>query len=156
MPTPITEIIHEGLTAIGLDVAFLMVEFGSMVEQLTATYDWQAMVVGLTGSPDPYGGMTVWHSSEDLHLWYPNQPEPATDWEAEIDELYIAGSRELDHEQRVLHYWDAQAIDAENVPLIYTTLIERLGAVRNVFGNYTPTLYGYWDLRYLYRTDLDG
>ena len=39
------------------------------------------------------------------------------------------------------------------MPLIYTTLGERLGAVRNVFGNTTPTLYGYWDVRYLYRTD---
>ena len=149
----ITGIIHEGMTAIGLDVDFQIVEFGTMVTQLTATYDWEALVVGLTGSPDPFGGMTVWHSGEGLHLWYPNQPEPATEWEAEIDELYIAGSRELDHEQRVQHYWDAQAIVAEHVPLIYTTQSERLGAVRNVFGNYTPTLYGYWDLRYLYRTD---
>jgi len=149
----ITGIIHEGMTAVGLDVDFQTVEFGSMVAQLTATYDWEAMVVGLTGSPDPFGGMTVWHSGEGLHLWYPNQPEPATEWEAEIDELYIAGSKELDHEQRVQHYWDAQAIVAENVPLIYTTQGERLGAVRNVFGNYTPTLYGYWDLRYLFRTD---
>ncbi|MYH97368.1 MAG: hypothetical protein F4129_12780 [Acidimicrobiia bacterium] len=149
----ITGIIHEGMVAIGLDVDFQIVEFGAMVDQLTATYDWEAMVVGLTGSPDPFGGMTVWHSGEDLHLWHPNQPEPATEWEAKIDELYIAGSRELDYEQRVQHYWDAQAIVAENVPLIYTTQSERLGAVRNVFGNYTPTLYGYWDLRYLYRTD---
>ena len=149
----ITGIVHEGMTAIGLDVDFQIVEFGSMVAQLTATYDWEALVVGLTGSPDPFGGMTVWHSGEGLHLWYPNQPEPATEWEAKIDELYIAGSKELDHEQRVQHYWDAQAIVAENVPLIYTTQAERLGAVRNVFGNYTPTLYGYWDLRYLFRTD---
>ena len=149
----ITGIIHEGMTAIGLDVDFRTVDFGDMVTQLTATYDWEAIVVGLTGSPDPFGGMTVWHSGEGLHLWHPNQPEPATEWEAEIDELYIAGSKELDHEQRVQHYWDAQAIVAENVPLIYTTQSERLGAVRNVFGNTTPTLYGYWDLRYLYRTD---
>ncbi len=149
----ITGIIHEGMTSIGLDVDFRTVDFGDMVAQLTSTYDWEAMVVGLTGSPDPFGGMTVWHSGEGLHLWYPNQPEPATEWEAEIDELYIAGSKELDHEQRVQHYWDAQAIVAENVPLIYTTQSERLGAVRNVFGNYTPTLYGYWDLRYLFRTD---
>ena len=149
----ITGIIHGGMTAVGLDVDFRIVDFGDMVAQLTATYDWQAMVVGLTGSPDPFGGMTVWHSGEGLHLWHPNQPEPATEWEAEIDELYIAGSKELDHEQRVQHYWDAQAIVAENVPLIYTTQGERLGAVRNVFGNTTPTLYGYWDLRYLYRTD---
>ena len=149
----ITDIIHEGMTAVGLDVDFQIVEFGAMVAQLTDTYDWEALVVGLTGSPDPFGGMTVWHSGEDLHLWHPNQPEPATQWEAEIDELYIAGSKELDHEQRVQHYWDAQEIVAENVPLIYTTQSERLGAVRNVFGNYTPTLYGYWDLRYLFRTD---
>ena len=149
----ITGIIHEGMTAIGLDVDFRTVDFGDMVAQLTATFDWEAMVVGLTGSPDPFGGMTVWHSGEGLHLWHPNQPEPATEWEAEIDELYIAGSKELDHEQRVQHYWDAQAIVAENVPLIYTTQSERLGAVRNVFGNTTPTLYGYWDLRFLYRTD---
>ncbi len=149
----ITGIIHEGMTAVGLDVDFQIVDFGDMVAQLTATYDWEALVVGLTGSPDPFGGMTVWHSGEGLHLWHPNQPEPATEWEAKIDELYIAGSRELDHEQRVQHYWDAQAIVAENVPLIYTTQSERLGAVRNVFGNYTPTLYGYWDLRYLFRTD---
>ncbi len=149
----IAGIIHEGMTAVGLDVDFRIVDFGDMVAQLTATYDWQAMVVGLTGSPDPFGGMTVWHSGEGLHLWHPNQPEPATEWEAKIDELYIAGSRELDHEQRVQHYWDAQTIVAENVPLIYTTQSERLGAVRNVFGNTTPTLYGYWDLRYLYRTD---
>lgn len=51
-------------------------------------------------------------------------------------------------------YREAQAIAAENVPLIYTTLSERLGAVRNVFGDTTPTLYGYWDIRYLYRTEL--
>ena len=89
----ITGIIHEGMAAIGLEVDFRIVDFGDMVAQLTATYDWEAMVVGLTGSADPFGGMTVWHSGEGLHLWHPNQPEPATEWEAEIDELYIAGSR---------------------------------------------------------------
>ena len=41
------------------------------------------------------------------------------------------------------------------MPLIYTTLSERLSAVRNIFGNTTPTLYGLYDVRYLYRTDSD-
>jgi hypothetical protein len=53
----------------------------------------------------------------------------------------------------VEYYHRAQEIAAENVPVIYTTLSERLGAVRNVFGNLTPTLYALWDSRYLYRTD---
>ena len=113
------------------------------------------MIVGLTGGTEPHFGMGVWHSSEALHLWHPNQDEPATEWEAEIDALYIQGYQELNHERRVEHYHRAQAIVAEQLPLIYTTLSERLTAVRNVFGNTTPTLYGLWDVRYVYRTDLN-
>ena len=63
-------------------------------------------------------------------------------------------SRELDRGKRIELYHRAQEIDAENVPLIYTTLSERLSAIRNVFGNVAPTLYGLFDTRYLYRTDL--
>ena len=149
----VTAIIHEGMLALGLNVEFRLLEFGELVGQLTATYEWEAMVIGLTGGTDPYSGIVVWHSSEALHLWYPFQPEPATTWEAEIDDLYIRGSQELDHEIRLTHYHRAQEIVAENLPLIYTTHAERIAAVRNVFGNSTPTLYGLWDVRYLYRTD---
>ena len=94
------------------------------------------------GGIDPYSGIVLWHSSEDLHLWYPNQPQPATDWEAQIDELYIKASQELDHAKRVEYYHRAQEIVAENVPIVYTVLGERITAVRNVFGNTTATLYG--------------
>ena len=147
-------IISRGMEQIGLKVDLQLIEFGDLVSQLTASYDWEAMVIGLTGGTEPHGGITVWHSSENLHLWNPNQPQPATEWEAEIDELYIKGSQELDRAKRIGHYLRAQEIAAENVPLIYTTLSERLNAVRNVFGNLTPTLYAVWDIRYLYRTDL--
>ena len=148
------EIIHQGLTAIGIGADYQLIDFGVLVGQLVSTYDWEAMIIGFTGGSDPHSGIGFWHTSEALHLWYPNQPEPATAWEAEIDELYIKASQELDRDQRVAYYHRAQAIAAENVPVIYTTLSERLTAVRNVFGNTTPTLYGLWDIRYLYRTDL--
>ena len=147
------ELIHQGLSDIGLNVDYQLVEFGDLVSQLTATYDWEAMIISFTGGPDPYSGISFWHSGEGLHLWYPNQPEPATEWEARIDELYIMASRELDRDKRVDLYHQAQQIASDNVPVIYTTLSERLTAVRNVFGNTTPTLYGLWDVRYLYRTD---
>ena len=113
----------------------------------------ETIVIGFTGGPDPYSGITFWHSTEALHLWHPNQATPATKWEAQIDELYVTASQELLHRNRVELYHKAQEIAAENVPVIYTTLQERLSAVRNVFGNTTPTLYGLWDIRYLYRTD---
>ena len=148
-----SQIIQKGLTKIGVQANYEAIEFGDLVGQLTASYDWEAIVIGLTGGTEPHGGINVWHSSESLHMWNPNQEEPATDWEAEIDNLYIIGSQELDRAKRVEHYHSAQAIAAENMPVIYTTLSERLTAVRNVFGNTTPTLYGIWDIRYLYRTD---
>ena len=147
------EIVHEGMGEIGLKVDYRLIEFGDLVGQLTATYDWEAMIIGFTGGPEPHGGITFWHSAEGLHLWYPNQPQPATEWEAEIDELYVKGSQELVRARRFEYYHRAQEIGAENVPVIYTTLSERLGAVRGVFGNVTPTLYGLWDVRYLYRTN---
>ena len=149
-----TEVIHEGLEAIGLAVDYRAIEFGEMVGQLTRTYDWETMVIGFTGSPEPHNSINLWHSSGSLHLWHPNQESPATDWEAEIDALFVSAGQELDHDERVARYHRIQEIVAENVPLVYTTVPERLTAVRNVFGNTTPTLFGIWDVRYLYRTDL--
>lgn len=150
----IGKIIQQDLEEIGIKADFRLIEFDELEDQLTSYYDWEAVIVALSGGPDPHGGITVWHSSEGLHLWHPNQPQPATDWEAEIDSLYVRASQELDRGERVALYHRAQEIAAENVPLIYTTRSERLTAVRNVFGNTTPTLYGLWDIRYLYRTDL--
>ena len=147
-------IISRGMEQIGIKVDYQLIEFGDLVSQLTTSYDWEAIIIGFTGGTEPHGGITFWHSSENLHLWHPNQPQPATDWEAEIDELYVKGSQELDRAKRFDYYLRAQEIAAENVPVIYTTLSERLSAVRNVFGNLTPTLYAVWDTRYLYRTDL--
>ncbi len=147
------ELVQQGMEDVGLKVDYQLIEFGDLVDQLLSTYDWEAMIIGFTGGTDPYSGISFWHSGEGLHLWYPNQPEPATEWEARIDELYVMASQELDHEKRVDLYHEAQAIAAENVPVIYTTLSERLTAVRNVFGNTTPTIYGLWDMRYLYRLD---
>ena len=146
-------IIQQGLTDIGIETNYELIEFGDLVNRLTSSYAWEAIVIGFTGGPDPHSAISFWHSSEPLHLWNPNQMEPATAWEAEIDDLYIRASQEQNHQERVRLYHRAQEIAAENVPVIYTTHSERLSAVRNVFGNTTPTLYGLWDTRYLYRTD---
>ena len=149
----VTAIIHDGMLELGLNVSFEQPEFGQLVNQLVSTFDWEAIVIGYGGTPDPHDGIALWHSSESLHLWYPNQPAPATAWEAELDDLYVRASQELDREQRILLYHRAQEIVADHVPVIFTSHPERLNAVRNVFGNFSPTIHGLWDIRYLYRTD---
>ena len=146
-------LIEQGMEDVGLQVDYRPLGWGDLVSRLSATYEWDAVIIGFTGGPDPHGNFGLWHSSGGFHLWHPNQAQPATDWEAEIDDLYVRASQELNHDRRVALYHRAQAIASENVPLIYTTLSERVTAVRNVFGNTTATLYGLWDTRYLYRTD---
>ena len=150
----VLEIIQAGLARIGIEAGIDVIEFGEIVEQLTSTYDWETILIGFGGGSEPHFSIGFWHSSESLHLWNPNQSEPATTWEAEIDALFIRAGQELDREQRVRHYHLAQEIAADHAPVVYTTHSERLSAVRNVFGNLTPTLFGLWDIRYVYRTDL--
>ena len=150
----VLQIIQAGLARIGIQGDIEEVEFGVLVDQLTDSYDWETILIGFGSGSEPHFGIGFWHSGEALHLWHPNQSEPATTWEAEIDSRFIRASQELDHEQRVRHYHEAQEIAADHAPVVYTTHSERLTAVRNVFGNLTPTLFGLWDIRYVYRTDL--
>lgn len=150
----VLEIIQAGLMQIGIQGDIEVIEFREIVDQLTNSYEWESVLIGFGGASEPHFSIGFWHSSESLHLWNPNQSEPATTWEAEIDSLFIQASQELNHEQRVRLYHQAQAIAADHAPVAYTTHSERLTAVRNVFGNLTPTLFGIWDVRYVYRTDL--
>ena len=114
-------IIQDGLEDVGIAADFQLIEFGVLVAQLTSSYEWDAIVVGFSEGPDPQSGIGFWHSSGDLHIWHPNQQQPATTWEADVDDLYITASQELDEDERVSLYHRAQEIAAENLPIIFTT-----------------------------------
>jgi peptide/nickel transport system substrate-binding protein len=138
----IAEIIRKDLERLGMRVHFTPLEFNTLVTKLTSTYDWDAIIIGLTGGIEPHFGKNVWHSSGHLHMWYPNQPAPATSWEKEIDRIFDLGVQELDRNKRKALYDRWQKIVSENLPLIYTVLPASMYAVRNKFGNLYPTAYG--------------
>ncbi len=143
-------IIKQDLARIGIRVNLRFLEFNTLVSQLTSTYDWEAIVIGFTGGVEPHYGINFWHSGERLHLWFPNQEEPATEWERRIDELFVSGSRELEHDKRVAIYREFQQVASDNVPVVYTALAERITALRNRFANVTPTLFELFDVRRLH------
>jgi len=138
----IAAIIRSDLEKIGMKVNFKSMEFNTLVGKLTSTFEWEAIVLGLTGGIEPHFGKNVWTSAGQLHMWYPRQETPATAWEKRIDEIFIAGVQELDEDNRKILYDEYQQIVADNVPLIYTVLSARITAVRNKFGNLKPTNYG--------------
>ncbi len=138
----IASIIRRDLEKLGMKVNFLSLEFNTLVSKLNATFEWDAIILGLTGGIEPHFGKNVWNSNGQLHLWYPQQESPATEWERRIDEIFLEGVQELDENKRKEYYDEFQTIVATELPVIYTVLDARLSAVRNKFGNLQPTNYG--------------
>ncbi|HEX9780365.1 MAG TPA: ABC transporter substrate-binding protein [bacterium] len=138
----IANLIRKDLERLGFKVHFTQLEFNALVTKLNATYDWDAIIIGLTGGIEPHFGKNVWHSSGHLHMWHPRQPEPAAPWEAEIDRIFDRAVQELDPAARKALYDRWQVIVAEELPVIYTVLPPALTAVRDRFGNLRPTAFG--------------
>jgi len=138
----IASIIRHDLEELGMKVQLQPLEFNTLVGKLTSTFDWGAIVLGLTGGIEPHFGKNVWTSDGQLHMWNPQQEKPATDWEKRIDDLFTLGVQELNEDKRKVIYDEYQDIVSERLPVIYTVLSARLAAVRNKFGNLKPTNYG--------------
>ncbi len=138
----IAAIIRHDLERLGMKVNFLALEFNNLVSRLVSTYEWDAVILGLTGGIEPHFGKNVWHSSGQLHMWNPRQEEPATDWEQRIDRIFEEAVQELDEARRKELYDEWQEIVSDNLPVVYTVLPANIIAVRNIFGNLQPTSYG--------------
>ncbi|HLF18584.1 MAG TPA: ABC transporter substrate-binding protein [Candidatus Omnitrophota bacterium] len=138
----IAAIIRYDLEKLGMKVNFQSLEFNTLVSKLTSSFDWEAVVLGLTGGTEPHFGKNVWTSDGQLHMWNPQQSGPATSWEKHIDELFNLGVQELQEDKRKKYYDEFQEIVAQELPVIYTVLSANLVAVRNKFGNLDPTNYG--------------
>jgi peptide/nickel transport system substrate-binding protein len=133
---------HDWHDRLGLNVHVEKRELDAIIERLRATFDWDAMLMGFTGSPEPNDAASLLRSSGPLHVWFPNQPKPATDWEAEIDQLLDTGARSLDLETRRQAYWRIQAILVERLPIIQTVRPLRYSAASTALENYLPTVWG--------------
>ena len=135
-------IIRSDLERLGMKVNLVPVEFNTLVNKLMASFDWDMVMIGLTGGVEPHFGQNVWASSGGLHLWNPRQIKPATPWERRIDEIYDQGAEELDENKRKVLYDEFQRIVADELPVIYTVLNTDMYAVRNKFGNLKPSVNG--------------
>jgi len=131
-------IIREDLERLGLTVNFTPKEFNAVVTSLTQTSDYDAILVGLTGSRDPYTSRQVWMSSGRMHMWYPLQGKPSTSWEKEIDDIFEQAMREVDQRRRRELYNRWQVLAAEYLPFIFTVIPDFLSAGWNDLGNFDP------------------
>lgn len=141
-------ILKEDWTKLGMRVNYRPLDFTTLVEKIDHTFDWDAILIGFTGTTEPNNGANLLRSSGNLHLWNPNQSEPATPWEADIDRLLEQGSREIDVHKRQQYYWRIQEILHEQLPMIETVRQTQFLAYKTFLENYRATVWG------LYRPEL--
>jgi peptide/nickel transport system substrate-binding protein len=135
-------ILKEDWTKLGLKVNYRPLDFATLVEKLSVNYEWDAMVMGFTGGVEPHNGTNLLRSSGNLHLWHPNQKQPATEWEAEIDREIERGTRELDEKKRPQHYWRIQEILHRELPMIQLVRQQRFIAAKSYLTDFEPTVWG--------------
>jgi len=68
---------------------------------------------------DPAMNLDFWLSSGSRHVWNPRQLKPATDWEAQIDQLMMKQAATFDRVERVQLFADAQRVFDSHLPAIY-------------------------------------
>jgi len=144
----ICSILKEDWSKLGMKVNYRPLDFTALVEKIDNTFDWDAILIGFTGTSDPNNSANLLRSSGNLHVWNPGQPKPATSWEADIDRLLDQGSRELEVQKRRSYYWQIQEILHQELPMIETVRQTQFVAYKSMLQNFRPTVWG------LYRPEL--
>ncbi|HLW51816.1 MAG TPA: ABC transporter substrate-binding protein [Candidatus Angelobacter sp.] len=145
--------IQQDLKKIGIQLNVVTLDFNSLLERITQSYNYEACLLGnMNADLDPSSIRTAWESWGEEHQWNPKQKTPATAWEAEIDSLLHAEGASVDRRTRK-QYWDKiQKIAWEQEPFIYLVNKDTLVAISPLVKNAQPSFLRpqtYWNIEEL-------
>lgn len=136
-------VFKENMAELGIDVELQFLDFNTIITKTSDAFDYEACMLGLGGgAPDPYAGKDILMSGGRMHFWNPQQPKPATEWEARVDELMRNVGRYTDVEKRKEYFNEVQAILAEQQPFIFLVSPKDYVGYRNRWQNIDPTPLG--------------
>ncbi|HVI07597.1 MAG TPA: ABC transporter substrate-binding protein [Candidatus Binatia bacterium] len=146
-------LIQDDLQKIGVHVNVVTLDFPSLIERMTQTFDYEAILLGLTNVDlDPDGEMNVWLSSAENHQWNPQQKTPETPWEAQIDQLMRAQASASDARRRKEAFDRVQEIVVEQKPFIFLINKNALSAVSPAVHGAAPVILWpqtFWNAEWL-------
>jgi peptide/nickel transport system substrate-binding protein len=112
-------LLQEQFRSLGIAIDVVGLDLGSIGKRWV-TGDYDSIFHGFqVSATDPAMTLDFWLSSGSNHFWDPDQPKPATPWEARIDELMRQQSISLDPSERQRLFVEVQRIFAEYVPALY-------------------------------------
>ncbi len=146
----IATMIQQDLAHVGIKMNVVTLDFPSLIERMTRTFDYEACLLGLVNTDlDPNGQMTVWLSSGENHQWNPSQKTPATTWEAEVDTLMREQATALTDKKRKEKFDRVQQLIYEQQPFIYLVNRDVLTAVSPAVLGAAPTVLNppaFWNI----------
>ncbi|MGE0406774.1 MAG: ABC transporter substrate-binding protein [Candidatus Korobacteraceae bacterium] len=145
--------IQQDLAQIGVKVNIVTLDFPSLIERFTQSFDYEACLLGMVNLElDPNAQMSIWLSSGENHQWSPRQPAPETTWEAELDRLMQAQAATTDQATRKQHFDRVQEIVVEQSPFLYLINKSALAAVSPRVHGATPVPLRpetFWNIEWL-------
>lgn len=145
-------LIQEDLAHLGIRVRIVAIDFPSLIERITRTFDYDACLLPFSPGLDPSGQMNIWLSSGANHQWSPQQTKPATAWEADLDRFMLLQASAMDAKKRKEAFNRVQEIAHEEVPFIYLVHPNALCAVSSRLRNASPALlrpHVFWNVEHL-------
>ena len=129
---------QQDLKRIGIQLDLSPVDFNVLVENIDAR-NWECYFLSYTGGVEPNDGANYWTSAGTSHDFNQGQKVGSppiknwtvSDWETEIDRLFVAGAREYDETKRKQIYADFQRIVQEQLPVIHLVTPIALSAIRD-------------------------
>ncbi|MFN7921836.1 MAG: ABC transporter substrate-binding protein [Bryobacteraceae bacterium] len=135
----IAALIQQDLAKIGIKLNVVTLDFPSLIERISRTFDYDSCLLGLTNvDPDFDNQANVWLSSASQHGWAPNQTKPATEWEGEVDRLVRAQAATGDMAKRKAAVDRIQEIAQEQSPALFLLHPNALCAVSPGVSNADP------------------
>jgi peptide/nickel transport system substrate-binding protein len=123
-------LVQSDWAALGVKLNIVSLDFGSLIERITKTMDYEACLLGFNNvAVDPAEQMNVWLSSGPTHPWWPREPTPATAWEKQIDGLLMQQASSGNQAARKKAIDEVQRIGMEQEPVLYLVNPDYLCAV---------------------------
>lgn len=145
--------IQQDLAGIGVKLNVVTLDFPSLIERITSSFNYEACILGLVNNDlDPNSQMNVWLSSGENHQWNPREKSPETAWEAEVDGLMRAQASAMEPKERKKYFDKVQEIVWEQEPFLYLVNRDSLSAVSRVVQNVHPVVLSphvYWNIEQL-------
>jgi peptide/nickel transport system substrate-binding protein len=150
----VAALIQDDLKPLGIRINITPVDSRSLGSMVQKTRRFEAALMAFaTADADPNPDLAVYLSDGGNHLWNPNQTQPATPWEAEIDSLMRRQQVTLKYNERRRLFDRVQQIMAENQPMIALVSPNILVGAKKGLRNFRPAMldpYTTWNLDQMY------